>query len=126
MARTASTSPTTSSKGPRTYIERIDIVGNFRTEDEVIRRELRLFEGDAFNRVLVDRARRRLTALDFFEKIDFREEEGSAPDKIVLVVDVQEKSTGSINFSIGYLDDGICRRAPCRCRNAISSARAMT
>ena len=89
-------------EGPRTYIERIDIVGNFRTEDEVIRRELRLFEGDAFNRVLIDRARRRLTGLDFFEKIDFREEEGSAPDKLVLVVEVQEKSTGSINFSVGF------------------------
>ena len=89
-------------EGPRTYIERIDIVGNFRTEDEVIRRELRLFEGDAFNRVLIDRARRRLTALDFFEKIDFREEPGSAPDKLVLVVDLQEKSTGSINFSVGF------------------------
>ena len=89
-------------EGPRTYIERIDIVGNLRTEDQVIRRELRLFEGDAFNRVLVDRARRRLTALDYFEKIDFREDPGSAPDKIVLVVDLTEKSTGSINFSIGY------------------------
>ena len=89
-------------EGPRTYIERIDIVGNIRTEDDVIRRELRLFEGDAFNRVLVDRARRRLTALDFFEKIDFREEPGSAPDKVVLVVDLVEKSTGQLNFSIGY------------------------
>ncbi len=89
-------------EGPRTYIERIDIVGNYRTEDEVIRRELVLFEGDAFNRVMIERARRRLTALDYFEKIDFREEPGSAPDRVVLVVAVTEKSTGSINFSIGY------------------------
>jgi outer membrane protein insertion porin family len=89
-------------EGTRTYIERIDIVGNFRTEDQVIRRELQLFEGDAFNRVLIDRARRRLTALDYFSKIDFREDPGSAPDRVVLVVEVQEKSTGSINFSIGF------------------------
>jgi outer membrane protein insertion porin family len=89
-------------EGPRTYIERIDIVGNTRTEDEVIRRELFLYEGDAYNRVVVERARRRLTALDYFEKVDFRDEEGSAPDRVVLVVDVTEKSTGSINFSIGY------------------------
>jgi outer membrane protein insertion porin family len=89
-------------EGPRTYIERIDIVGNTRTLDEVIRRELRLFEGDAYNRVLVDRARRRLTALDFFEKIDFREDPGSAADRIVLVVEVVEKSTGQISFSAGY------------------------
>jgi outer membrane protein insertion porin family len=89
-------------EGPRTYIERIDIVGNYRTEDEVIRRELVLYEGDAFNRVMIERARRRLTALDYFEKIDFRDEEGSAPDRVVLTVVVTEKSTGSINFSIGY------------------------
>jgi outer membrane protein insertion porin family len=89
-------------EGPRTYIERIDIVGNNRTLDEVIRREIRLFEGDAYNRVLIDRARRRLTALDFFEKIDFREEQGSAPDRVALTVEVVEKSTGSISFSAGY------------------------
>ncbi len=89
-------------EGTRAYVERIDIVGNNRTRDEVIRRELRLYEGDAFNRTLVERARRRLTALDFFEKIDFKDQPGSAPDKVVLVVDVTEKSTGSLTFSIGY------------------------
>jgi outer membrane protein insertion porin family len=89
-------------EGPRTYVERIEIVGNVKTRDEVIRRELRLFEGDAFNRTLVERARRRLTSLDFFEKIDFSEREGSAPDKVVLVIEVQEKASGSISFSIGY------------------------
>jgi outer membrane protein insertion porin family len=89
-------------EGPRTYIERIDILGNTRTLDEVIRRELRLYEGDAYNRTLIERARRRLTALDYFEKVDFREEEGSAADKVVLVVDVTEKNTGSLTFSIGY------------------------
>ncbi len=89
-------------EGPRNYVERIDIVGNSKTHDEVVRRELRMFEGDAFNRTLVERARRRLTALDFFEKIDFSEREGSAPDKIVLVVELTEKATGSISFSAGY------------------------
>ncbi|QIG51216.1 outer membrane protein assembly factor BamA [Nordella sp. HKS 07] len=95
-------------EGPRTYIERIDIIGNTRTLDEVIRRELRLYEGDAYNRVLVERGRRRLTALDFFEKIDMREEPGSAPDKVVLIVEVVEKSTGSLNLTAGYsTSDGI-------------------
>ncbi len=89
-------------EGPRVYIERIDIVGNVRTLDEVIRRELNIAEGDAYNRILVDRARRRLTGLDFFEKIDIRQEEGSAPDLAVVVIDVVEKSTGTINFSAGY------------------------
>jgi outer membrane protein insertion porin family len=90
------------SEGTRAYIERIDITGNSHTRDEVIRRELRLYEGDAFNRTLIERARRRLTALDFFSKIDFKESQGSAPDKVVLDVDVTEKSTGSLTFTIGY------------------------
>jgi outer membrane protein insertion porin family len=89
-------------EGPRTYIERIDISGNGRTLDEVIRREIGIFEGDAYNKSLVERARRRLLALDFFEKIEFAEREGSAGDKVVLVLEVVEKSTGSINFSAGY------------------------
>ena len=89
-------------EGPRVYVERIDIVGNVRTLDEVIRRELNIAEGDAYNRILVDRARRRLTGLDFFEKIDIRQEQGSAPDLVVVVIDVIEKSTGTINFSAGY------------------------
>jgi outer membrane protein insertion porin family len=89
-------------EGPRTYIERIEIVGNGRTLDEVIRRELGLFEGDAYNKALVERARRRLTALDFFEKIEFSDREGSAADKVVLVLEVVEKSTGSLSFSAGY------------------------
>jgi outer membrane protein insertion porin family len=89
-------------EGPRTYVERIEIVGNDRTLDRVIRRELQLFEGDAYNRTLVERARRRLTALDYFSSVDFKEEQGSAPDKIVLVISVVEKSTGQLSFSLGY------------------------
>ncbi len=89
-------------EGPRVYIERVDIVGNFRTQDNVIRRELQLVEGDAYNRILIDRARRRLTALDFFDKIDIRETPGSAPDKVVLTIDVTEKSTGTVSFAAGY------------------------
>lgn len=89
-------------EGPRVYVERIDIVGNVRTLDDVIRRELNIVEGDAYNRILIDRARRRLTGLDFFEKIDIRQEEGSAADLAVVVIDVVEKSTGTINFSAGY------------------------
>jgi outer membrane protein insertion porin family len=90
------------SEGARAYIERIDITGNTHTRDEVIRRELRLYEGDAFNRTLIERARRRLTALDFFSKIDFKENQGSAPDKVIIDVDIAEKSTGSVTFSVGY------------------------
>ncbi len=92
-------------EGPRVYVERIEIVGNTRTLDRVIRREIRLVEGDAYNRIQIDRARRRLTALDFFEKIDFRETPGSAADKVVLQVAVIEKSTGTLNFSAGFSTD---------------------
>ncbi|MFO1034775.1 MAG: outer membrane protein assembly factor BamA [Hyphomicrobiales bacterium] len=89
-------------EGPRVYVERIDIVGNTRTHDDVIRRELELYEGDAYNKALVERAKRNLIKLDFFATVDFREEPGSAADKIVLVVQVQEKSTGQLTFSLGY------------------------
>lgn len=89
-------------EGPRVYVERINIVGNFRTQDDVIRRELQLVEGDAYNRILIDRARRRLVALDFFDKIDIKETPGSSPDKVILTINVVEKSTGTISFSAGY------------------------
>ena len=89
-------------EGPRVYIERIDIVGNVRTLDKVVRREIRLAEGDAYNRVLVDRARRRITGLDFFAKVDIKELPGSAPDKVIMVVEVEEKSTGSLAFGAGF------------------------
>ena len=89
-------------EGPRVYIERIEIVGNVRTLDVVIRRELRLVEGDAYNRVLVDRARRRITALDFFNTVDIQEQRGTAGDKVILLVKVDEKSTGQLNFGAGF------------------------
>ena len=71
-------------EGPRIYIERINIVGNFRTHDDVIRREFRVAEGDAFNRLLVEAARKRLRALGFFKSVDIDTEPGSAPDRVVL------------------------------------------
>jgi outer membrane protein insertion porin family len=89
-------------EGPRIYIERINIVGNFRTEDRVIRREFRLAEGDAFNRLLVEAARRRLRALGFFKTVDIDTDPGSAPDRVVLTVKVQEQPTGELSFGVGY------------------------
>ncbi len=86
-------------EGTRAYIERINIRGNNRTRDYVIRREFDIGEGDAYNRALVDRAERRLNNLNYFKKVKVTNEPGSAPDRVVLNVDVEEKSTG--NFSIG-------------------------
>src|SRR6059058_2557061 len=89
-------------EGPRTYIERINIRGNTRTRDYVIRREFDLSEGDAYNRALVDRAERRLKNLDFFKSVKILTEPGSSTDRVILVVDLEEKSTGDFSVSGGY------------------------
>jgi outer membrane protein insertion porin family len=89
-------------EGPRVYIERIDVRGNTRTRDYVIRREFDISEGDAYNRALVDRAERRLKNLDFFKTVKITTEPGSSSDRVVLVVDLEEKSTGDFSVSGGY------------------------
>ncbi|MFC5326584.1 outer membrane protein assembly factor BamA [Bradyrhizobium oligotrophicum] len=89
-------------EGPRTYIERISIRGNTRTRDYVIRREFDISEGDAYNRALVDRAERRLKNLDFFKDVKITAEPGSSSDRVVLVVSLEEKSTGDFSISGGY------------------------
>jgi outer membrane protein insertion porin family len=89
-------------EGPRTYIERINIRGNTRTRDYVVRREFDLSEGDAYNRALVDRAERRLKNLDFFKSVKIVTEPGSSSDRVILIVDLEEKSTGDFSVSGGY------------------------
>ena len=93
-------------QGAKAYIERIEIRGNSRTRDYVIRREFDLSEGDAFNQVLVQRAKKRLEALDYFEKVEISTQPGSEPDQVVLVVDVVEKSTGDFSVGAGYSTGG--------------------
>ncbi|MGE0179391.1 MAG: outer membrane protein assembly factor BamA [Sphingomonas sp.] len=88
---------------PRVYVERIDIQGNTNTRDEVIRREFRLAEGDAFNNVRVRRSRDRIQSLGFFQdNLEIRQEQGSAPDRVVLGVDIQERATGELQLSAGF------------------------
>ncbi|MGQ0582086.1 MAG: outer membrane protein assembly factor BamA [Reyranella sp.] len=89
-------------EGPRVYVERINISGNTRTLDRVIRREFRLAEGDAFSSAKLRRSQERLRALGFFEKVDISAAPGSAPDKTNLEVQVVEQSTGEISFGAGY------------------------
>ncbi len=89
-------------EGPRTYIERINVRGNTRTRDYVIRREFDISEGDAYNRALVDRAERRLKNLDYFKSVKISPEPGSSSDRVVLNVDLEEKSTGDFSVSGGY------------------------
>jgi len=89
-------------EGPRIYVERIDITGNVRTLDKVVRREFRFVEGDAFNSARIRRSRQRLQSLGFFDKVDIKTEKGSAPDKTIVAVDVKERSTGELSIGIGF------------------------
>ncbi|WP_432347704.1 outer membrane protein assembly factor BamA [Shinella yambaruensis] len=89
-------------QGERAYVERIEIRGNTRTRDYVIRREFDIGEGDAFNQEVITRAKRRLEALGYFSTVNISTAPGSQPDRVVLVVDVQDQSTGSFGIGAGY------------------------
>ncbi|MFC7497814.1 outer membrane protein assembly factor BamA [Enterovirga sp. GCM10030262] len=88
---------------PRVYVERIDINGNTVTRDKVVRREFRLAEGDPFNSLRVKRSRDRIQSLGFFQdNLEIEQQPGSAPDRVVLAVDVEERSTGELQVSAGF------------------------
>jgi outer membrane protein insertion porin family len=89
-------------QGPRVYIDKINVLGNNRTLDRIIRRELRFQEGDAFNRDLIDRSRTRIRALGFFKDVTIKNSAGSRPDKTDVAVTVDEMSTGEISLGAGY------------------------
>ena len=104
-------------EGPRVYVDRIDIVGNTQTLDYVIRREMNLVEGDAYNRALVDRSKNNIKALGFFKDVDIKEIPTAQPDRTTLQVKVEEQPTGELSFSAGYssvdqlvLDLGVTQR----------------
>jgi outer membrane protein insertion porin family len=95
-------------EGKRVYIERIEIHGNIKTHDEVIRREFDFAEGDAYNRALIDRGERHLKALGYFKSVKITAQSGSAPDRVVLDVTVEEQQTGNFFISGGYsTSDGL-------------------
>lgn len=87
---------------PRVFVERIDVNGNLRTLDKVVRREFEVVEGDPFNRSKLARSEQNIRDLDFFETVEVDTKPGSAPDKTVLEVDVTEKSTGEISIGAGF------------------------
>ncbi|MFC3174791.1 outer membrane protein assembly factor BamA [Novosphingobium bradum] len=90
-------------EAPRVYVERIDVNGNTLTQDKVIRREFRLAEGDAFNSLQVKRSTNRIKSLGYFqEKFEVEQKPGSAPDRIVLEANVEEKPTGELQLSAGF------------------------
>jgi outer membrane protein insertion porin family len=88
--------------GPKVYIERIDIQGNTRTRDYVIRREFDIGEGDPYNHALIEKAERRLNNLGYFKKVHITNRPGSSPDRVIVVVEVEDKPTGSFSISGGY------------------------
>lgn len=89
-------------EGPKVFVERIDIEGNVRTLDRVIRREFRLVEGDAFNAAKLRRSRQNIQNLGFFRSVDVNSNPGSQPDRTVIGVEVQEQSTGDLTFGAGF------------------------
>jgi outer membrane protein insertion porin family len=104
-------------EGPRVYVNRIDIIGNTQTLDHVVRRELNLVEGDAYNRALVDRSENNLKALGFFKEVTIEETPTANADRTDLLVTVEEQATGELTFSAGYssvdqlmIDLGITQR----------------
>ncbi len=108
----------TAEEGQRTYIERINIRGNTKTRDYVVRREFDVAEGDAYNRALINRAERRLKNLNYFKTVKITTEPGSAPDRVVLDVDVEDQSTGEVSLSGGYsTSDGALAEASIGERN---------
>lgn len=113
-------------EGARVYIDRIDIVGNTRTLDEVIRREFRLVEGDAFNSARIRRSRQRIQNLGFFDRVDIQTEEGDAPDRSVLTVEVDEAPTGELSFGAGVSSlDGFLGDIGLRERNLLGRGQAL-
>lgn len=93
----------TIAEAPRVYVERIDINGNTLTQDKVVRREFRIAEGDAFNSLQVKRSSNRIKSLGYFqENFEVQQEQGSAPDRIVLSANVEEKPTGELQLSAGF------------------------
>ncbi len=114
-------------QGPRTYVERIEIHGNSRTHGYVIRREFDIAEGDAYNQTLVDRAERRLKNLNYFKSVKISRRAGSAPDRVVLDVEVLEQSTGEFNISGGYsTTDGLLAEVKVGDRNFYGSGKTVS
>jgi outer membrane protein insertion porin family len=111
-------------EGVRAYIERINIRNNTRTRDYVIRREIDISEGDPYNRALVDRAERRIKNLNFFKTVKITNEPGSAPDRVVINIDVEEQSTGDFSVMGGYSTaDGFMGQVSISERNLFGTGR---
>ena len=95
-------------EGPETYVERINISGNTRSEEKILRREIPMAEGDLFTSQKLTRAKQRLTNLNYFDKVEAKTAPGSSKDKVVVNIDVTEKPTGLFSIGGGYSSqDGV-------------------
>ena len=114
-------------QGPRTYVERIEIHGNTRTRDYVIRREFDIAEGDAYNKALIDRAERRLKNLNYFKTVKISPKPGSVADRVVLDIELEEQSTGDFAFSGGYsTTDGFLAEVKVGERNFLGTGKTLS
>jgi outer membrane protein insertion porin family len=114
-------------QGTRSYVERVEIHGNTRTRDYVIRREFDIAEGDAYNKSLVARAERRLKNLNYFKEVKISARPGSAADRVVLDVEVAEQATGDFTISGGYsTTDGLLAEVKVGDRNFLGSGKALS
>jgi outer membrane protein insertion porin family len=113
-------------EGRRVYVERIDITGNTRTLDKVVRREMRLIEGDAFNTARLRLSQQKIRNLGFFEKVEVDNIPGSAPDRTVVKVQIEEKSTGELQIGAGYsTTEGVLGNFSIRERNFLGRGQDM-
>ena len=113
-------------EGPRLFVDRINITGNVRTLDKVIRRELRLAEGDAFNRSRYNRSRSRVRSLGYFKKQKFTRKPGSAKDKTIIDIEVEEQSTGSLSLGAGFSSsEGLVTQAVLSERNLLGKGQKL-
>ena len=112
--------------GPRVYVNRINIKGNTRTRDDVIRREMRLAEGDAFSTTKLLRSKERLQRLDFFDNVELKRRETGDPDRLDLDVNVAEKSTGEFNIGAGFSSyEGVLATTNVRERNFLGRGQTL-
>ena len=112
------------SEGPKVYVQRIDILGNVRTVDKVIRRELLVAEGDAYNPARLARSRQRVQNLGFFQSVRVVTRQGDSPDSVIVEVAVQEQPTGELNIGAGYsTTDGVLGEVSIRERNLMGLGR---
>ena len=113
-------------EGPRIFVERIDIVGNQKTKDFVIRREFRVAEGDAVNAFMIERGRKRVQALGYFKSVSLKKLPGSAPDKVAIIIDVVEDQSIDFGIGVGYsTSEGVVGDIAIADRNLFGNGQAL-